>query len=124
MDRWVAEECAYREHHDQADQIEDAIETQLEKLLQKQGFHKQNLDRVLEELSGINGEKVELCENFDSSEIDIQSKMENIEEIKKTIEASHTTQSETESKISFVNSVMSMSVPSKNTKRFPSVIPS
>ena len=77
--------------------VVSAFDVDVEKLLQKQGFHRQNLDRVLEELSGINGEKVELCENFDSSEIDIQSKMENIEEIKKTIEASHTTQSETES---------------------------
>ena len=79
--------------------VVSAFDVDVEKLLQKLGFHRQNLDRVLEELSGINGEKVELCENFDSSEIDIQSKMENIEEIKKTIEASHTTQSETERRL-------------------------
>ena len=89
----------YREEETEKLNVVSAFDVEVEKLLQKQEFSKQNLDRVIEELNGINGEKVELCENFDTSKIDIETKTEDIEELKKTIEASHSTQAETESRL-------------------------
>ena len=96
-DQAVLEE--YRKDETEKLNVVSAFDVEVEKLLQKQGFSKQNLDRVLEELEGIGAEKVELCETFDSSEIDIKVKSEDIEELKKTIEASHSTQAETEGKL-------------------------
>lgn len=89
----------YRKDETEKLNVVSAFDVEVEKLLQKQEFSKQNLDRVLEELEGINGEKTELAETFDSSETDIANKTEDIAELKKTIEASHSTQTETEKKL-------------------------
>ncbi|MCR4814979.1 MAG: chromosome segregation protein SMC [Lachnospiraceae bacterium] len=89
----------YRKDETEKLNVVSAFDIEVEKLLQKQEFSKQNLDRVLEELEGINGEKTELAETFDSSETDIANKTEDIAELKKTIEASRSTQTETEKKL-------------------------
>ena len=89
----------YREEETEKLSVVSGFDVEVEKLLQKQEFSKQNLDRVTEELNAISGEKTELCETFDHSETDIQAKSEDIEEIRKTIEASYSTQNETESRL-------------------------
>ena len=75
------------------------LDLEVEKLLQRQGFEQQNLDRVDSELSRHKEEKNEIVEGINSGETDIQIKKENIEEIRKTIEASHTTKSDTQEKL-------------------------
>ncbi|MBQ7832788.1 MAG: AAA family ATPase, partial [Lachnospiraceae bacterium] len=75
------------------------LDLEVEKLLQRQGFEQQNLDRVDSELSRHQEEKNEIVEGINSGETDIQIKKENIEEIRKTIEASHTTKSDTQEKL-------------------------
>ena len=89
----------YREEETAKLNIVSAFDVEVEKLVQKQEFVAQNLERVQGELDASLKEKEELVNGFDSSETSIEEKKADIEEIKKTIEASHSTQSETQEKL-------------------------
>ena len=67
-----------------------------EKLLQKQEFEKANLSRIESEIDRLNRElqEVELSLSQSQEEADVRRK--SIEELSATIEASHTTQSDSE----------------------------
>ena len=88
-----------REEETEKLNVVSAFDVEVEKLLQKQEFSKQNSDRVEEELKGFLAEKEELEHSFGSSELDIENKTVDIEELRKTIEASHSTQAQTEEKL-------------------------
>ncbi len=75
------------------------LDLEVEKLLQRQGFEQQNLDRVDGELARYEEEKREIVEGINTGESDILHKKENIAEIEKTIAASHTTKSDTQDKL-------------------------
>ena len=77
-----------------------AFDVEVEKLLQKQDFAKQNIDRVSEELGGLTAEEKELTETLEKSEEEIAHKKEDIEELKKTVVASGETQTKTEKLLS------------------------
>ena len=88
-----------REEETEKLNVVSAFDVEVEKLLQKQEFSKQNSDRVEEELKGFLAEKEELEHSFGSSELDIENKTVDIEELRKTIEVSHSTQAQTEEKL-------------------------
>ncbi|MCQ2518035.1 MAG: chromosome segregation protein SMC [Lachnospiraceae bacterium] len=75
------------------------FDVQVEKLLQQQDFEKQNLDRIDGEENRFVDEKREILENINLSAEDIEIKQKNIEQIKETIKASHSTQSDKEAKL-------------------------
>lgn len=75
------------------------LDLEVEKLLQRQGFEQQNLNRVDGELARHEEEKKEIVDGINSGESDILHKKENISEIEKTIAASHTTKSDTQEKL-------------------------
>lgn len=72
------------------------LDVQFEKMLQQQGFHQQNVDRIESELEKLNYELDEVNEGLKSSGSDVEEKEKNILEIKETIKASFDTQSDTE----------------------------
>ncbi len=67
-----------------------------EKVLQKREFEQTNLNRVEGEQMHNKEELVEVQTNLDCCLADIQNRQQNMEEIRKTILASHTTQSDVE----------------------------
>lgn len=69
---------------------------EVEKMLQRQEFHKQNLDRIDGEILRFTNELTEIKEGIEKSGNEMQSKKESIAEIEKTIVSSHETQSDTE----------------------------
>ncbi len=69
---------------------------EVEKMLQRQEFHKQNLDRIDGEILRFTNELTEIKEGIEKSSNEMQSKKESIAEIEKTIVSSHETQSDTE----------------------------
>ncbi|MBR5577852.1 MAG: chromosome segregation protein SMC [Lachnospiraceae bacterium] len=71
-------------------------EVELEKILQRGEFEQTNLNRVDQELTRINEELAEIEEGLTYSIGEKIKKEENIVEIRKTIEASHSCQSENE----------------------------
>ena len=71
----------------------------MEKMLQTQGFHQQNVDRINGEIGKLNKELEEIREGIEKNTQDIKDKEQNIGELEKTILASHTTQSESEEKL-------------------------
>ena len=75
------------------------LDLEVEKLLQRQGFEQQNLNRVDGEIARHEDEKKEIVEGINSGTSDIQFKTESIEEIEKTIAASHTAKSDTQIKL-------------------------
>ena len=75
------------------------MDVEVEKLLQRQGFEQQNLDRVEGEIARHMEEKEEIVSGIGLSESDIELKKNNIVEIEKTIEASFTTKSETQTRL-------------------------
>ena len=72
------------------------LELEVEKMLQQQGFHQQNVDRINGEINRFAEELSEIEEGLLKSTEDIRNKENSIVEIQKTIAASHTTQSDTE----------------------------
>lgn len=71
----------------------------VEKMLQTQGFHQQNVDRINGEIEKLTAELNEIREGIDLNTKDIEDKENRITEIEKTIVASHTSQSESEEKL-------------------------
>lgn len=74
-------------------------EVEAEKILQRIGFEQQNLDRIQNELERLQAEYAEILEGIENNKKDALEKHNSIEEIKKTIEASHSFQSEAELKL-------------------------
>ncbi len=70
-----------------------------EKMLQKQEFEQTNLNRIEGELSRSREELIEVQTSLDSCLKDIEIREKNVEEIVKTIDASHTTQSDAETSL-------------------------
>ena len=71
-------------------------DVEYEKMLQKQEFEQTNLNRIEGELVRSLEELAEVQTSLDSCLLDIQNRQQNIEEITKTITASHDTQSDAE----------------------------
>ncbi len=74
-------------------------EVELEKLLQKQEFEAQNVERIDNELARLKTELTEAEKSVKDNEEGIKQKENDIEEIKKTIEASHTAEEESQGKL-------------------------
>ncbi len=74
-------------------------DVKVEKMLQTQGFHQQNVDRINGEISRFVKELEEIQDGISQNQEDIEAKKNQIVEIEKTIAASYTTQSESESKL-------------------------
>ncbi|MBP5197653.1 MAG: AAA family ATPase, partial [Lachnospiraceae bacterium] len=72
----------------------------VEKMLQTQGFHQANVDRINEEITARQSELDEIVEALTKTAAEIIEKENNITEITKTIEASHDAQSESQKKLS------------------------
>ena len=72
---------------------------EVEKMLQQQGFHQQNVDRINGEIARYAAEMAEIEEGLKQCVEDIANKENNITEIEQTIAASHTTQSDAELKL-------------------------
>ena len=83
------------EESDQSAQVSE-WDVKVEKMLQTQEFHQKNEDRINGELSKLLGELEEIRENIEKNSNEEQDKQNQIEEIEKTILASHTTQNESE----------------------------
>ena len=75
------------------------LEMEVEKMLQTQGFHQQNVDRIEGEIARHQSELTEIQEGLAKASGDIEEKERNIAEIEKTIASSHTTQSDTQSRL-------------------------
>lgn len=75
-------------------------EVEVSKRLQTQGFHQQNVDRIDAEIARLNEELEEVTNGLKTSLDDVTFKEQSIVEIEQTIKASHTTQSDTEVKLS------------------------
>ncbi len=74
-------------------------DVEVEKMLQQQGFHQQNVDRINGEIDRFTAELAEIKEGLVKCQEDIETKNNNILEIEQTITASHTTQSDAEKKL-------------------------
>lgn len=74
-------------------------ELEIEKVLQKQGFEQQNVSRIEGELQRFTGERDEVLEAISKNDEDIANKEHDIEEIKKTIEASYESETEGEKRL-------------------------
>lgn len=71
-------------------------DVEYEKILQKQEFEQTNLVRITGELERLRIELAEAEQNLTNCRENVEAKKHNIEEIEKTIAASHTTQSDAE----------------------------
>ena len=74
-------------------------DVEVEKMLQQQNFHQQNVERIDGEIRRLSEELNEVLEGIKSNEEEVAQKKNNIEELEKTIVASHTTQDDTELKL-------------------------
>ncbi|MCM1105219.1 MAG: chromosome segregation protein SMC [Clostridium sp.] len=74
-------------------------DVEVQKLMQRQEFVQQNVDRIEGELLRLESDLAQIQEGLRSNDENVAQKKESIEQIKQTIEASHTTQSETEKKL-------------------------
>ena len=74
-------------------------DVEVEKMLQQQNFHQQNVERIDGEIRRLSEELNEVLEGIKSNEEEVTQKKTNIEELEKTIVASHTTQDDTELKL-------------------------
>ncbi|MBQ8198619.1 MAG: chromosome segregation protein SMC [Lachnospiraceae bacterium] len=75
------------------------MNTEVEKVLQKQEFMQQNIDRINMEIGRVTAELEEILENMNASKEEVARKKENITELEKTIEASYTSQDENQEKL-------------------------
>ena len=71
-------------------------DVEVEKMLQQQLFKKQNIDRIVSELTRYEDELAEVTEGLKNSTEDVSFKQESIKQIEATIDASYTTKSDTE----------------------------
>lgn len=71
-------------------------DVEYEKMLQKQEFEQTNLDRIDSEITRLSGELAEVREGLVNCQAEVEQRQHNIEEIAKTIDASHSTQSDAE----------------------------
>lgn len=74
----------------------NALDVEVEKMLQQQGFHQQNVDRINAELEHSEAELSEIEEGLLGNTGEIEQKENSIRQIEETIQASHTTQNDTE----------------------------
>lgn len=74
-------------------------DVEVEKMLQQQNFHQQNVDRIDGEIERLSSELQEVLDSLKESTESVELKRNSITEIEKTIEASHTTKSDTETKL-------------------------
>ena len=74
-------------------------DVEVEKMLQQQNFHQQNVERIDGEIRRLSEELNEVLEGIKSNEEEVTQKKNTIEELEKTIIASHTTQDDTELKL-------------------------
>ncbi|MCR4640856.1 MAG: chromosome segregation protein SMC [Lachnospiraceae bacterium] len=74
-------------------------EVELEKLLQKQEFEAQNVERIENEMARLKTEREEAEASVKKNTEEIRQKESDIEEIRKTIEASHTAEEESQGKL-------------------------
>ncbi|MCM1134850.1 MAG: chromosome segregation protein SMC [Clostridium sp.] len=72
---------------------------EVEKMLQQQEFHRQNVERIDSEIGRFEEELQEINESLEKSREDTANRQENIATIKQTISASYTTLGETEKKL-------------------------
>ena len=77
----------------------NALEVEVEKMLQQQGFHQQNVDRINTELERSKSELSEIEEGLLGNTGDIEQKENSIRQIEETIQASHTSQNDTEKQL-------------------------
>lgn len=75
------------------------MDVEMEKVIQKQSFEQQNLDRILSERGRYEEELDEILSGMEKTVGDIEQKKADIEEIEKTIAASHDSQNENEQKL-------------------------
>lgn len=87
-----------REESDQSAHVA-GWDVEVEKMLQQQDFHQQNVDRISNEIGRYADELKEIEEGIAKSGQDTVQKEQDIEQIIQTIEASVTTQSDTEKKL-------------------------
>lgn len=71
-----------------------------ERMIQQQGFKQENVDRINSEISRFEEELSEVSEGLKASLKDVELKEESILEIRETIKASHSTESDMENKLS------------------------
>ena len=71
-------------------------DVEYEKMLQKQEFEQTNLDRIESEITRLTSELTEVREGLANCQAEADLRKHNIEEITKTIEASHSAQSDAE----------------------------
>ncbi len=88
-----------RELESEKSKAVSATDVEVEKMLQRQGFEQTNVDRIDGELARFLGEKQEIEENLIKNDADIEEKKKAIEEIENTIKASHSAQTDTETKL-------------------------
>lgn len=74
-------------------------DVEVEKMLQQQGFHQQNVDRINGEIDRFAAELSEIEDGLIKSSEDIKNKENSIIELQQTIAASHTAQSDTEKQL-------------------------
>lgn len=74
-------------------------DVEVQKILQKQEFEQQNVNRIDGELLRLQADLAEIDEGLRSNDEDVAHKKESIEQIIQTIAASNTAQSETEEKL-------------------------
>jgi len=87
-----------REESDQSAHVAE-WDVEVEKMLQQQDFHQQNVDRINGEIERYAGELKEIEEGIEKSGQDTVLKETSIDQITQTIAASHTTQDDTEKKL-------------------------
>ncbi len=88
-----------REESDQSAHV-SSWDVEVEKMHQQQDFHQQNVDRISKEIERYAGELKEIEEGIAKSGEDTVQKENSIEQIRQTIQASQTTQGDTEKKLS------------------------
>ena len=71
-------------------------DVEYEKMLQKQEFEQTNLERIVGEITRLSGELAEVQEGLVKCKAEVELRQHNIEEITKTIDASHLAQSDAE----------------------------
>lgn len=74
-------------------------DVEVEKMLQRQDFHQQNVNRIEGEIDRYARELEEIVEGLKQNDADTVNKQNSILSIEQTIEASHTTQGDTEKKL-------------------------
>ncbi|NLL75710.1 MAG: chromosome segregation protein SMC [Clostridiales bacterium] len=90
-------------------------DVEVEKMMQQQGFHRQNVDRIDSENARFMSELAEIKEGLKKNEEDIERKEQSIIEIEKTISASNTSKTDTEVKLKeYISKKEELSAKQKN----------